>query len=103
MGFLFSGIRRPQPGERGRYEVANSPRSHANPARVTRLPILSLHVRNGRIASPDDCQAEMQFVLLQERRVVTAVRVPPQMQNPRQGCSTREALPNQASSRRWNI
>ncbi len=68
--------RSPRPGERGGYDCVTFPRSHANPTRSIPLPILSLHVRNGRNASPDDCLAEIQFVLLQKRRVVTAVRVP---------------------------
>lgn len=58
---------------------------HANPTRSTRLPILSLHVRNGRIASSDDCQAEIQFVLLLERRVATAARVPTPNEEPTPG------------------
>ena len=59
-----------------RYDCVTFPSAHANPTRSTRLPILSLHVRNGRIASPDDFLAEIQFVLLQEPWVVAAFRVP---------------------------
>ena len=47
----------PQPGDRGRYEFANSPRSHAKPSRVTRLPILSSKTATGAaVVHQNRCQ-----------------------------------------------